>query len=240
MLLNYIPMISGWDKYDRQARVYPTILVLIPFFVLQYYYLNKEFADWSNFVTSLRTVAVFSIPVVLFYFINDRVQFLSKILFESRLFKGGSYFPTTDFLLYSNDKYSTHHKKLIRDKIKTDFNIKMPSKLDEENDEQDARRRIAEAVNFVRKKSGRGRFVLDKNINYGFSRNLVGGSLIGMVLAAINVVVFYYLDFQQAPLVISSICLFIYFIIVLTSRATITFFGNEYASKLYDEYVSST
>ena len=116
----------------------------------------------------------------------------------------------------------------------------MPSKLDEENDEQDARRRIAEAVNFVRRKSGRGRFVLDKNINYGFSRNLVGGSLIAMLLAAINVGVFYYLDFQLAPLAISSICLFIYFIIVLTSKVTITHFGNEYAAQLYDEYVSTS
>lgn len=231
-------MVLGWDKYDRQARVYPTIIILIPFFILQYFYLNKEFANWSNFVSSLRTVAVFSIPIVLFYFINDRVQFLSKILFESKMFKGGAYFPTTDFLLYSDDEYSAHHKKLVRDKIKTDFGIKMPSKSEEEADEGEARRRITEAVGFVRNKSRHGRFVIAKNINYGFSRNLVGGSLIGIALSVINIIVFYFIDYQKSPLAISAVCLFLYLIVVITSRPTIVFFGKEYARKLFEEYVS--
>lgn len=233
-------MFLGWDKYDRQARVYPTILVLIPLFTLQYFYLNKAIADWKNFWHSLLTVAVFSVPAVLFYLIMNAVQVLSKALFESLVFKGGVHFPTTDFLLHSNNEFSANYKKLLRDKIKSDFNIKLASKTDEENDELEARRRISEVVSFIRDKVKAGRFIHAHNIRYGFARNLVGGSILACALSIIDMFIFYFVDFQLFPLVFSSVLLLIYFLILISGRFTIRFLANIYARKLYEEYMQGS
>lgn len=227
----------GWDKYDRQARVYPTIIVLIPLFVLEYFYLNKEIADWKDFLHSLLSIVSFSVPMVLFYFIMDTVLLLSKSLFESVVFKGAAYLPTTDFLLFSDGEFSANYKKMIRDKIKNDFSIKLASKNEEEEDELEARRRISEAVSYIRNKVRAGTFVLTHNIRYGFARNLIGGSIIGLLLSLVNIGVFYFLDLQRFPLVLSSICLFVYTIALIAGRSTIRFLGKVYARKLYEEYM---
>ena len=205
------PIFETMDTYSRHAYLYSAwTAMLIPCILASamiYYY------DPVGEIQIMWKAVTSSIPVVVFlalgFFLRERIRATSKILFQFPLFKeDGTHMPTTDFLMWSSD-YSDEMKKAIRKKVKQDFNYTMPSKEDEQKDENAARLNIAFIVGSMRKKARGAEDVDDTQANYryGYNRNLLGGLVWSFLITTLLMV----LNF-----LVKSIC-YKWFVIALIS-----------------------
>ncbi len=223
-----------FNKYTREARFFPTIISAIPILLFQYSFFNKEISDFLVFLGNIEIAGNITISIVVLYFVSQLNRFISKTFFE----KEEIYMPTTDFLLFQNSEYSKEYKKNIYEKLEKDFDIKLPSKLSQEEDELNSRKRISEAMSLARKKVGNGKLLLQHNIEYGFWRNLSGGSILAILFSGITA----HLSFAQDKntiFAVSFILLSIFSIILIFNKFFIDRVGKLYARVLIQEYMES-
>lgn len=218
-----------FSKYTLEARVYPTIIGLIPFYLLQYYYLSNFI--FSDLLTA-KIVGNASISLIVLYFVTELVvRYPSKML-EDKLFNKKLNFPTTNFLMFGDDEYTKDFKKNIRLKIKNDFTLELLDEKEEFKDEKEARMRIKEAVGVMIKFIKDGHLVLKHNITYGFFRNLWGASFVGLSFSFILVYISWYSALSQVGI---GMVIF-YMLYIFLGCRTIKYFGENYARKLIEEY----
>lgn len=220
-----------FSLYGLIARIFPTIIGLIPLFVFQYVFLNNIVSIDSVIVSAMGNVGLSTI--VLYAFNQYFIRIPSK-LFEDFLFKNKLYFPTTSFLLYSNNEYSDDFKDRIRESVATDFRIQLPDKEAESKNELEARKRISEVVSIIIGRVKDGYLVLQHNIEYGFARNLWGASLVGIFG---SLLVVYTIDPVSSAWKIGAISFIAYLTYALFGSVIIKYFGRAYAKKLIEEYL---
>ncbi len=224
-----------FNKYTREARIFPTIISAIPILLFQYSFSNKEVSDFLVFLEKIEIIGNITISIVVLYFVSQLNRFISKTFFE----KKEIYMPTTNFLLFQNPEYSKEYKRSIYEKLEKDFDTKLPSKLLQEEDELNSRKRISEVTSLARKKVGNGKLLLQHNIEYGFWRNLSGGSILAILFSGITA----YLSFVQYKntiFAVSLILLFIFSIILIFNKFFIDRVGKLYARVLIQEYMESS
>ncbi|KAA6335238.1 hypothetical protein EZS27_016499 [termite gut metagenome] len=144
--------------------------------------------------------------------------------------------PTTKFLLYNDPKFSKEYKMRLREQIRLDFQIVLPDENEEKADLSKTRKKIVEAVGLIKSKVGNGRLLLQFNIEYGFWRNLIGGSIFGILMSLFNIIYF----FHKNNIVIGGISVFLAFsfaILLILHRPIINSFGSQYAERLFQEYL---
>src|SRR5690606_2634208 len=140
--------------------------------------------------------------------------------------------PTTKLLLWSNDKLDKNTKAKIRKKINEIFKIKLKSELDENLDLNESKKQIVFAVSQIRNYLRRNGLLFQHNIEYGFIRNLIGGSLIATIISIVTLV--YSFISNDSTLKITSIILIsIYLLPLVLSKFILHKFGNYYAKTLY-------
>ncbi|CAH1903564.1 conserved membrane hypothetical protein [Candidatus Nitrotoga sp. HW29] len=221
-----------FSKYSREARVYPTIIGLVPFYILQYYYL-ADLIPSEVFTVKLVGNATFA--VVILYLVSEFfVRFPSKLL-EDKIFKNKRDFPTTRFLLSTDKEYSSDFKNTFRKKVARDFSLNLSDPVEEVRNEDEARRKIKEAVGLIIKRVSDGHLVLKHNISYGFFRNLWGASLVGLILsfALTSVLVFK----NNTHTYLGVFLILAYLMYVVFGRFVIRYFGEAYSRKLLEEYM---
>lgn len=227
-----------WDAYERKAVVAPAILILLPYAVLHYYYLNPALDGFEHVFDVLRTLTKVALPFIFFYFVTSVARLIGKGVFERLYFKKSLYLPTTDFLLYANKELSKSYKKAIRIKIEGLYPIKLLSESKEAADEAEARRTIVDAVGYI-KNQVRDSFLLKRHlIQYGFWRNLVGGSVIGLLISAGNLILFKYVEPQPAAWWLSCFMAVGYAALLISSKWAIDYLGRLYARRLFEEFMS--
>lgn len=230
-------MAFWWDSYERKAVVAPAILVLLPYGVLQYYFLDK-ITGFEHLFDALKILTVIGLPLIFLYFITSTARLIGKEIFEVWFFKDSLFLPTTTFLLYGDKTLSKVQKKAIRAKIESEFSIKLFSEEEEAKDEMEARRTISDAVSYIRLKLKGGYMLLRRNIQYGFWRNLIGGSVIGLLICVINLVIFKFFDPQIPALWLSGCLAVAYLALLLSSKWAVGRLGKRYARTLYDEFMA--
>ncbi len=146
--------------------------------------------------------------------------------------------PTTEFLLHKNKEYSEQFKEKIYQKIKSDFGIQLTSIAEEQKNEISSRHLIAEAVSLIRDRVKNGRLLLNRNIEYGFIRNLIGGSVIAVVVSLISLLIFSFFDKNIVAMLVSSLFIFLYAVPILFSKTLIKKHGDRYARTLFQEYIT--
>lgn len=146
--------------------------------------------------------------------------------------------PTTTFLLHSDETLSKVYKQKIRARIKEMFAIRLLSATEETADELEARRTIVDAVGYIRNKVKDGYMLLKYNIFYGFWRNLVGGSVIGLFICLINCFVFWRIQFQIEALWLTAVMAVAYISLLASSKWATGALGRMYARRLYEEFMS--
>ena len=223
-----------FSKYSREARVYPTIIGLVPFYILQYYYLADLI---PSEVFTVKLVGNVTVAVVILYLVSEFfVRFPSKLL-EDKIFKNKRDFPTTRFLLSTDKEYSSDFKNTFRKKVARDFSLNLSDSVEETRNEDEARKKIREAVGLIIKRVGDGHLVLKNNISYGFFRNLWGASWVGFVLSIVLVLV---LTFTNSTYVCLGVLLLLpYLLYLVFGKFVIQYFGKAYAHKLLEEYMES-
>jgi hypothetical protein len=225
-----------FDKYTRKARVYPSIIILIPFLIFTLYCEIEGLKDVFDNLLQVKILGNITISVVLLYLLVQINRFLGKFIFEKYMYKSEIEMPTTLYMLFSNSGFSKEYKNKIRDKIKADFDMHLPDEKDEVDNLLNSKKRIAEAIGLVKQKVKNGRLLLQHNIEYGFMRNLIGGSLIGLIMSIIVIAYFFKHNNQLIAYIGLGLALF-YFLLLLFHRPLIKHLGNEYAKRLFQEYL---
>lgn len=228
-----------FNSYNRPARIYPAIPCIIPVLIIYFYFLNNAIGDFVLFTKGfLKIAGVITVPSLAVFFFAHFGRSVGKFLYERICFKNQLFMPTTNYLLHSNDKYSDDYKNSIYNKIKANFNLELLSKEEEKDNETLARKKIVEAVGLIREKVKNGRLLLQYNIEYGFYRNLIGGSAIALLLSIFNWYFFAYIKSNDTAVFISTICIILYSIPVIFSKKIIKHHGDVYAEVLLKEYLS--
>ncbi|MCK4357899.1 MAG: hypothetical protein KAW92_04025 [Candidatus Cloacimonetes bacterium] len=225
-----------FDKYSRTARIYPSIIILIPFLVFTIYCDIENLKVIFDDLLKVKIIGNITISIVLLYLLSQINRFLGKFLFERYIFHNELEMPTTNLLLFSNSEFSKEYKIQIREKINSDFQLNMPSKQDESENLENTKKRIVEAVGLIRQKVKNGRLLLQHNIEYGFARNLIGGAILGVVMSIFDV--FYFFKLNNVIIGWFSVVLTIFFLTLLVlHKPIINHLGNQYTKRLFQEYL---
>lgn len=222
------------DKYDMKARIFPAFISMLPVFVFVHFFLEPKIASFIDYVFGIKIIGYLTFGYVLTFLFAHICRLISKI-YQNIYFKDELFMPTTNYMLYSDKHYSEDFKNEIRQKIDNDFNIKLLSKREELMNETEARKKIVEAMSQIRLKVKSGTLLLKHNIEYGFWRNLIGGSTVAVLISLLNIIFLW----GNNTAVILSIGLAVLFLLpVLFSKYIINRLGENYARVLLQEYKS--
>jgi hypothetical protein len=227
-----------FDKYTLIARILPAIISIIPIVVFNSFYLNSQLSVFLHSLLAIVLINGISMPLIFIFLYAQASRYISKTLFEKHYFKDELRMPSTDYLMPSS-KYSTQELRgKIYKKILKDFKISISIKKGNAED-QDLRRAISEAVALIRKKVGHGKLLHQHNTEYGFARNLIGGSLISFLLSLFNIYFFAYYYPNSFALKLSFVTAILYLIPLVFSKKIMTDHGQWYAKVLIQEYLGS-
>lgn len=217
-----------FNEYNLKARVFPALLTAIPLFLIKHYIINQYF----SFSLTQVIFGDVSILIILIYLFSQINRVISKSLFEVK-----TNFPTDKALLPSSTALSQQYRQNLGEKIKKDFNLTLPELKEENENEEDVKTRIREIVKSIINKVKDGRLLLQHNIEYGFYRNLLGGSVVASVVSLVNIFLFC-LWFQNKTIAITSMVLFlVYLFVVIFHKKILKHYSEEYTQVLFREYL---
>ncbi len=228
------------NKYYFKARLFPTVLTSIPVIILYNKFVSILYHDKLEKIFSLLpSVTDIILSSAIIFLLVQVNRFLSKEIFQRLYFKDEKNMPTTNMLLKSNNELEISIKQKIEDKIKTKFGIDLLSITDESSDESRARKLITTVVSQIRNVLRNNTLLLQHNIEYGFFRNLIGGSFLAFVISIIIVI----LSYHTHDLTIRNlgwILTIVYFVPILCSKLIINRYGKYYAKILYEQFLTIT
>lgn len=231
-----VDFLKNCDCYQLGARVAPGVLCAFPLVLMVLMARNSAvFAGIVSGMWSWVTMAGVQGLIVI-----GAIQSLSSMgkRYEDRIFDKGLKMPTTERLLWSNKESSDQLKRKVRSNLKTDFGIVLPSRESELADEHTARVAIRDAVARIRLRVGKGTWVRERNIRYGFVRNLAAGARLSLTLSIVGIG---FAAWMRSPtyLALFVAMLVVYAVAVKTGRRTIVCNGEHYADQLLNEYAET-
>lgn len=226
-------------EYDLKARLFPSMICALPLFVLYHFYLwdeLKKFIDLLAKAQWLYGTSSITVYLIFVFFLSQINRIIAKDFFEKKVFNQELDMPTTNNLLYTHKIYSDQYIDRIHKKIYTDFKIKLLNKRLEVKNFIKAKELIVDAVSLIRSKVKNGRLLLKHNIEYGFFRNLIGGSTISAPLTFFILILFIFKK-NNTAFIISIFLLVFYSLVLLFNKKILITFGNLYAKILIQEYM---
>lgn len=179
------------DKYIRMARIYPSVLGMLPICILLAMCMREWFPHYQALVGNVKWILCLMggtalVSMAVGYLIRELFKETSKWLFQYPMFKRDeTEMPTTKMLLWDNAKISPAYHKQIATKIKTTFGIKLPTLEEEHADLGMAKQRITEAVQQIRQNCRGDEILRQYNIEFGFCRNYLGAGVWSIFLIII-------------------------------------------------------
>ncbi len=228
------------DQYAMRARYAPALVTsIIPIIVFNHFFASEEFSKFVGELMGAKLLSNFTVSALSLYYLSEFGRTIGKGLFENRLFKDELCMPTTNFLMHSDQTYSTEYKQKFGEIVQSEFDITLPSSDDEKVNERAARTRIVEVMALVRKRLEDNEFLLQHNIEYGAMRNAIGGALIGAVLSSLNIWFFSTVSPNELAITLSAITLTLYVALLTLSKPIVNFYGRNYAKVLFREFMGS-
>jgi len=168
------------DPYDRQARLYPALLALLPLFAV----VALLYGPKASALTSIVTIAVSCGGL---YLMTNLCRELGKRL-EERLFREWGGKPTTQLLRHRDKTIEAVTKRRYHGFLAAKINEVFPSKGEEASDPQGAddvyRSGVRWLLGHTRPDDGKKFDLLFKeNIAYGFRRNALGVKPVGLIVS---------------------------------------------------------
>lgn len=224
--------------YFYRARLFPALLTSIPLLI----FINKIIA--LKYATALKSIydvlpliTHLGLSAAIIFLLVQINRFVAKEVFQRWYFRDELYMPTTNYLLINNTYYPLTIKSKIRDKIAAKFQLDLLDAAEEQQNYEKARKLIATAVSQIRNTLRGNTMLLQHNIEYGFWRNLIGGSLIALFFSAIIIWYGYINDFSD-QITVGLICFIVFLIPVILSKMIIRYYGKYYAKILYEQFLS--
>lgn len=226
-----------FDSYTIIARIFPSIITALPLIILWFYIRNisglDDLVKYLNDIKYLGDIGIITVSIYLFALIIRQIS----LKYQDQYFENSG-FPTTYFLLFQNTEYTDEFKQQFRKKVKKLLNVNLPTKKMEKDDISKTKMRINEAIQQVIVVVGEKYLVKKHNIWYGFFRNLIGGTIIAILLSIVNIIIGI-LIIQNYQIIFVSIFLAVGFIVIYLFRKTLIIKSAEdYAKKLIAEFIS--
>lgn len=226
------------NNYYFKARLFPTVLTSIPTIILYNKFVTNIYHDkLENIYAGLPIITDIIFSSAIIFLLVQINRLLSKEIFQRLYFKDEINMPTTNLLLKSNSELEKSIKQKIEDKIKNKFDIHLLPLIEETTDEQKARKLISTSVSQIRNLLRDNTLLLQHNIEYGFFRNLIGGSFIAFLISLIIVTLSYY-KADIDTINIGWILTCIYFVPILLSKFIINKYGKYYAKILFEQFLT--
>ncbi len=224
--------------YFYRARLFPAVLTSIPMLVLFYKVIAVKYNDaLKNIYDVLPIITNLGLSTAIIFLCIQINRLIAKEIFQRFYFREELFMPTTNHIMVKNIFYAEPIKNDIRNKIKDKFSITLLDSNEEQQNENNARKVIAAAVSQIRIALKGNSMLLQHNIEYGFWRNLIGGSLLSVLFSA---VILFYGNYYHLPDLKTAglICLIIYIIPILLSKLIINYYGRYYSKILYEQFLS--
>jgi len=145
--------------------------------------------------------------------------------------------PTTNYLLNSDSTLANSVKSQIVQKIAAEFDIHILDQNAENENEEEARKTISSAIAQVRNVTRDNSMILQHNIEYGFVRNLIGGSVLAAIISILNIFLFQYTFTNPFAFKLNLVFLLVYILPIILSKFLINRYGNYYAKILFEQYL---
>lgn len=227
------------SQYFIVARLMPAVICSAPLLLLYFSFLRASIGPFFDAFLKVQWLGDISTAAVLMFLLAMVGRTIAKDIFERRWFRSDeTKMPTTEFMLYSSGEYSNDFKTRLRGKLNRDFGVHLPTAQQEAADEHGARKQIAETVGLMRKKVKDGHLLLQHNIEYGFVRNLIGGSVVAVLASVANILIFQFVSPNPQALVTSIVMGGAYLLPLLLSKPLVHSYGKRYARVLFQEYLS--
>lgn len=168
------------DPYDRQARLYPALLALLPLFAL----VTLLYGPKASALTGVVTLAVSCGGL---YLMTNLCRELGKRL-QEKLYREWGGKPTTQLLRHSDRAIEEVTKRRYHSFLAAKINEAFPNREQEGSQPQAADETYQSGVRWLvdhtRPEDGKKFDLLFKeNIAYGFRRNALGMKPIGLIIA---------------------------------------------------------
>jgi hypothetical protein len=231
-IIVHLAMNKIFNEYSLKARMFPAFLCAVPFLILKHFLIDPYLGVTLSTSLFLVVFGDISLVAVLMYLLTQINRFISKTLFEDK-----SNFPTAKMLLPSNKEFSVETRQNLDEKIYHDFHLNLPTLPEENANIDNVKKRIKEIVHFIINKVGGGKLLLQHNIEYGFVRNLIGGSTLAFLVSFGCSIVFGFIFKNMTAYVISTLLATAYLIPIIFSQSILMHYGKEYAEILFREYL---
>lgn len=218
-----------FDQYTLKARVYPAALCVVPIILLVFIIDDPTVAKLLSDVVAVQVAGQVTVSVAAFFLLMQFARTLGKDVFERVIFKEELHFPTTEYLMPTCSELSDELKARIADKAKKLFDLELPTMEACEKDELAARRQARDVVACVRGAAGKPGLLLQRNWEYGFYRNLAGGSIVAIIASGIGA---YWHAGTPVGRVFIVLAL-IYLLTVVLSRWLLRRTAGHYAQQLF-------
>ena len=226
------------NTYYLKARLFPTVLTSIPALILYNKFITSLYHDKLEKIhTALPTITYVTFSGAIIFLLVQINRFLSKEIFQRLYFQDEINMPTTDFLLKSNNELESSIKQKIEEKIQLKFGITLINSLEEAIDEKRARKLIATSVSQIRNTLRGNAMLLQHNIEYGFFRNLIGGSFLAFLISIILAITCHFSGAATTSK-LGWILAAIYIIPILLSKVIIKKYGRYYAKILFEQFLN--
>lgn len=223
--------------YFYRARLFPALLTSIPLIIFINRILAIEYYDaLKNVFDVLPILTHLGLSAALIFLCAQVNRVIAKELFQRIYFKDELNMPSTNHLLWKSTYYDLVVKQKIRDKMNEKFGITLLGAEEELQDETRARKLIVTCAAQVRVALTGNSMLLQHNIEYGFWRNLIGGSVLALLFSAAILV--YGISNGFNDLITIGIILFgIYLMPILMSKVIIRKYGYYYSKILYEQFL---
>ncbi|ELY2011335.1 hypothetical protein SL057_002405 [Flavobacterium psychrophilum] len=226
------------STYYLRARLFPTILTIFPIIIFVYSILSKLYENKLTEIANILPIVInLGLSTALVFLMVQINRIVSKEIFQKYNFVDELKMPTTNHLLWSNDYFEKNIKEKLHLKILNKFDLPLFSESEEQVNELKSRKQIALAVSQIRNILRENKLLLQHNIEYGFFRNLIGGSLIALIFSIIIVIYSFIINDSNLKSIGITLSI-IYFIPILLNKPIINRFGNYYSKILYEQFLT--
>ena len=170
----------GMDRYDRNARLTPALILLLPAFLFVFVWFPEV---WTQF----GAIAAFVVACGVLYALTRYVRNLGHAV-ETKLGVRIGRPHTAALLSLADDRLPPSMKAKCRSYIEIHSGLTLPSKEQEESDPKSAADERLVAIKWLlehTRSTAGPTLLLDENISYGFARNLLGLKPYGLALSGI-------------------------------------------------------
>lgn len=169
------------DAYELRARVAPALIVSLPGIITLLFIGTSLSASIAQFLSSSVVL------LVVIYALSFLVRNLGRRQ-ENKLINSWGALPSTRFVRWRDNKFSSDNKQAIHREVHNNFQIQLLPPEQEHNDKEKADTLIKEAFTRVRpllRRDNPNSLSSKHNAEYGFQRNLLGSRFLWLASAVI-------------------------------------------------------